>query len=184
MGLWLHWVIGSPASFMPGTVKKCYLFQLPSGRARGIMEAILALKMRSVRFSILRYPSILDVMSVFSASIPTTPAMERSGLLWIRITIHLIHYMVCILNTAHCQGISHSWVKYAHGIMTVRFSFLGSLDGATLNETFEKSVGRQVLNQDFMTVIVDGRQHCEAFLTLQNDDGSQYTRQGLRVWHQ
>lgn len=72
-------------------------------------------------------------------------------------------------------------LDYNRGLMTVTFSSVVNLANVTLSDVFESSAGRPVQKQGFMMLIVDGR-HCrKASLTLQDDDGPQWTRQGIRV---
>lgn len=61
-------------------------------------------------------------------------------------------------------------------MMTVKFSFVVYPNGATLNEAFEEPASRGVLKLDFKMVVVDGAFRHQAILSLQNDDGTQWTR--------
>lgn len=93
-------MICSQPGFMSGTVKQRTPFQVPQGRARVIMEAILALNMRSLESSILRCGSILKGPLQLKVSISTTTPMKRFGLLFSRLPTHLILYVMYMLQTA------------------------------------------------------------------------------------
>lgn len=54
---------------------------------------------------------------------------------------------------------------------------------AMLGVVFGTSAGPKALKQDFHMVIVNERHLYQAILTLQNDDGQKFTREGLRAWH-
>lgn len=68
--------------------------------------------------------------------------------------------------------------------MMVTLSCVVNPDGVTLSEALEKSAGYPVLKQGFMMVIVDEHDRLQAILTLQSDDGRQWTREGTCFWHQ